>query len=271
MLGRALLEALAADGIHHRGFTRAELDITCEQDVARLADYPTIINAAAWTDVDGAEADEEGAHRLNAHAVGVLARHCRAHGATLVNYGTDYVFAGDARSPYPLDAAIAPQNAYGRSKAAGEQVLSDEVACGLRVLHIRTSWLWAPWGKNFVRTIAAASATRPQLRVVDDQRGRPTSAQHLARATLDLLRARAEGLTHVTDAGECTWFDLAKAIVEGLARQCEVVPCSSAEYPRPARRPAYSVLGLDNAVSVLGPRPDWRASLKEGLSKIDRA
>lgn len=271
MLGRALLETLSADGIEHHGFTRAELDITREPDVARLADYPTIINAAAWTDVDGAEADEAGAHRLNAHAVGVLARHCRAHGATLVNYGTDYVFAGDASIPYPLDAAILPQNAYGRSKAAGELVLTDEVACGLRALHIRTSWLWAPWGKNFVRTIAAASATRPQLRVVDDQRGRPTCAVHLARATLDLLRARAEGLTHVTDGGECSWFEFAQAIVNGLGRSCVVVPCSSAEYPRPARRPAYSVLGLGNAEAILGSRPDWRASLKEGLSKIDRA
>lgn len=271
MLGRALTERLATEGIEHRGFLRNEIDVTDEAQVARLRDFPTIINAAAWTDVDGAEANEPGAHRLNAHALAVLAKHCRAQGAMLVNYGTDYVFAGDATSPYPLDAGIAPQNAYGRSKAAGEQVLSEEAVLGLRLLHIRTSWLWAPWGKNFVRTIAGASASRPQLRVVDDQRGRPTSSQHLARATLDLLRARAEGLTHVTDGGECSWFEFAKAIVNHLGRSCEVVPCSSAEYPRPAKRPAYSVLGLDNALTILGSRHDWRDSLKEGLAELDRA
>jgi dTDP-4-dehydrorhamnose reductase len=270
MLGRAMRELLAVRGISFRAFSHAELDICLPQSVAALADCPTVINCAAWTDVDGAQANEPGAFRLNADAVGVLGDHCRSTGATLVHFGTDYVFSGVATSPFPLDAAIAPLNAYGRSKAAGEVVLRDQIDQGLKVLYARTSWLYAPWGKNFVRTIAAASATRPQLQVVDDQRGRPTSSLHLARCTVALLERGVEGVTHLTDGGECTWFGLAKEIVRVLGRPCEVLPCSSAQYPRPATRPSYSVLDLSNAEGILNDQlASWQQNLVETLSLME--
>ena len=270
MLGRAMRELLAARALPCRAFPRAELDICSPASVAALAAYPTVINCAAWTDVDGAETNEHGANQLNADAVGVLGDQCRAAGATLVHFGTDYVFSGVAASPYPLDAAIAPLNAYGRSKAAGEVVLSEQIGRGLRVLYARTSWLYAPWGKNFVRTIAAASATRPQLKVVDDQRGRPTSSLHLARCTLALLERGVEGVTHLTDGGECTWFGFASEIVRVLGRSCHVAPCSSAEFPRPAPRPSYSVLDLSNAEGILGRKlGPWQENLAETLAVLE--
>jgi dTDP-4-dehydrorhamnose reductase len=269
MLARAFLEQLGERRVEARAFGRAEVDITSPESVAALKSYPTIINGAAWTNVDGAEADEEGATRLNATAVGVLADFCCGSGATLVHFGTDYVFSGNATEPYALDAPIAPVNAYGRSKAAGEEVLREQIQRGLKVLYARTSWLYAPWGKNFVRTIAAASATRPELRVVNDQRGRPTSSIALARATLAMLDRGALGVTHLTDGGECTWFDLAAAIVQDLGRPCRVVPCASSEFPRPAARPAYSVLDLSNAQSLIGDLPDWRVTLRETLQRLE--
>jgi len=269
MLARAFLEQLGERRVEARAFGRAEVDITSASSVASLKGYPTIINGAAWTNVDGAEADEAGATRLNAAALVVLADHCRATGATLVHFGTDYVFSGNATQPYALDAPIQPVNAYGRSKAAGEEVLRDQIQRGLKVLYARTSWLYAPWGKNFVRTIAAASATRPELRVVNDQRGRPTSSLTLARATLAMLDRGAQGVTHLTDGGECTWFDLAAAIVQDLGRSCRVSACASSEFPRPAARPAYSVLDLSNAESLIGDMPHWREALSETLRQLE--
>ncbi|MDX2132478.1 MAG: dTDP-4-dehydrorhamnose reductase [Planctomycetota bacterium] len=269
MLGRAFAGALARGGVAARGFARAEVDIVRAESLHALGEYPTVINCAAWTDVDGAEANESAATAVNAEGVRLLAEACRAHGSTLVHFGTDYVFAGRADRPYPLDAPRAPINAYGRSKAAGEAVLREQVERGLRVLYVRTSWLYAPWGKNFVRTIAAASRVRPTLRVVNDQRGRPTSAEHLATATLALLAARAEGLTHVTDAGECTWYDLATEIVSILGAPCRVEACTSAEFPRPARRPEYSVLDLWNAERIIGERAHWRATLRDVVGRLE--
>jgi len=270
MLGRAFRELFASRGIEHTGFSRAELDITSPSSVAQLASFATVINCAAWTDVDGAEKDEAGAHRLNAEGVRVLAERCLAADATLVHFGTDYVFAGNGTTPYPLDAPIAPLNAYGRSKAEGEVVLRDAIERGARVLYIRTSWLYGPWGKNFVRTIASASSQRPELKVVDDQRGRPTSVLNLARTTLELLNRNVLGVSHVTDGGECTWFGLASEIVRCLGRSgCIVSPCTSAEFPRPAARPHYSVLSLDNVQALVGPMPNWRQCLAEVLAKLE--
>src|SRR5690606_14409224 len=136
-----------------------------------------------------------------------------------------------------------------------------------RLLLIRTSWLYAPWGKNFVLTIARLAKEKPELRVVHDQRGRPTSAEHLARASLALLEAEAHGTFHVTDGGECSWFELAREVARTVAPSCAVHPCTSAEFPRPALRPAYSVLDLSETEARLGPMPDWRANLADALRR----
>ena len=173
------------------------------------------------------------------------------------------MFDGHAEAPYPVDRACDPVNAYGRSKRVGEEaVLASD---GPHLL-IRTSWLYAPWGKNFVLTIAKLAAERDSLRVVNDQRGRPTSSQHLAALSLGLLEAEQRGVFHGTDGGECTWYDFASEIARIVAPSCEVAPCTSDEYPRPAVRPAYSVLDLTRTESVLGPMPDWRENLAAVLA-----
>lgn len=267
MLGtawRRLLEGLGAAFAHHDVDT---LDILDPGAVARVLDgsRPThVVNCAAWTDVDGAETQEDLATRLNGDAVAGLVDACNRRGVSLVHYSTDYVFNGRAGSPYRVDAARDPVNAYGRSKAVGEAAI--EAAGGPHLL-VRTSWLYAPWGKNFVGTIAALAAEREELRVVDDQRGRPTSCVELAANTLGLINAGAAGTFHLCDSGECTWHGFASEIVRLTGSACRVVACGSDEYPRPAARPAYSVLDLAPAEAVIGEIKCWTEALSECLGE----
>ena len=219
------------------------------------------------TDVDGAETDESTATLINGHAVGALAARCREIGATLVQYSTDYVFNGRASEPYPVDCFRDPVNAYGRSKAVGEELLEQS---GADFLLIRTSWLYAAHGKNFVRTIARACLERPSLRVVNDQRGRPTSADQLVNITERLLAAGKRGVFHGCDDGECTWFEFAQSIVNRINPECQVEPCKSDEFPRPAARPAYSVLDLSKTTAAIGPITQWRDALGETLEIVAR-
>lgn len=268
MLGRAWRELLAAAGVEFAAPDTAQLDLRERSALSCIDDGPwsTVINCAAWTDVDGAEQNESAATAVNGLGVGFLADACRRRGALLVHYSTDYVFDGAATEPYAVDQPRRPLNAYGRSKAAGEEALA---ASGCDHLLIRTSWLYAPWGKNFVRTIAKAAGERPVLRVVNDQRGRPTSSEHLARASGALIAAGARGVFHVTDGGECTWFDFASEIVRLTGKPCRVEPCASAEYPRPAKRPAYSVLDLRKTEAAIGPMPDWRDNLADVVRRLE--
>ncbi len=241
MLGRAWMELCAREGLPAVGLVWPSFDLTKPETLERDVRGPirAVICCAAYTDVDGAEEHEALATRVNGDGVGALVARCDALGVPLVHYSTDYVFDGNGSAPYPVDHPVAPLNAYGRSKRPGEEHLLR--SSGPHLL-IRTSWLYAPWGKNFVLTIAKLAKERDALKVVDDQRGRPTSAEHLARASLGLLRQEARGTFHVTDGGECTWFDLATAIAASVAPRCRVAPCTTAEFPRPAKRPAYSVL-----------------------------
>ena len=273
MLGRAFSERLTRDGVPFRPLTYPTFDLTSEDSVVRaLAPRPSlVINCTAWTDVDGAETREAEATAVNGTGTGLLAQACRRAGARLVHFSTDYVFNGTATAPYPTDGAREPINAYGRSKAVGERLLE---ASGCRYLLIRTSWLYAPWAKNFVRTIAELARKRDSLRVVSDQYGRPTSAEGLATASLALIgkteAATESGLTfHLTDGGECSWFEFAREIAARVAPTCQVVPCLATEYPRPARRPAYSVLDLAPAEAVLGPLRPWREALADVLGRLE--
>ncbi|MBX3357098.1 MAG: dTDP-4-dehydrorhamnose reductase [Phycisphaeraceae bacterium] len=248
---------------------RSSVDLANPESIRRLAvgGYRTYINCAAWTDVDGAEANEAAARRVNGEGVGALAKVCRDEGALLVHFSTDYVFDGDSDTPYPVDHPRSPINAYGRTKVVGEELIE---ASGCEYLLIRTSWLYATSGKNFVRTIVDLAKNKPCLRVVNDQRGRPTSCDHLASTALSLIAREARGTFHVTDGGECTWFEFATEIVRlaGLAHRCEVAPCTSAEYPRPARRPAYSVLDLSRAERLVGRMPDWKDNLADVMGRL---
>src|SRR5690606_27313776 len=209
---------------------------------------------------------EARAHAINARGPGMLAARAAEVGATLVHFSTDYVFDGKGDAPYPVSHPIGPINAYGRTKAAGEaavRAVTDDH------LIVRTSWLYAPWSKNFVRTIARAATERDVLRVVDDQRGRPSSAEQLAETALALYHADARGTFHGTDAGECTWFEFATAIAAAVRPSCRVEPCATSEMPRPAPRPAYSVLDLRETEQRIGPRVDWRTALRFVLSSLD--
>lgn len=265
MLGRAFMELLAKLEVPHAGTTIHDLDITDADAVSRRVREPIVINCAAWTNVDGAEADEAGALRVNQRGVENLLRACFDAEAWLVNYGTDYVFSGTGTRPYPVGEPLAPLNAYGRSKAAGERVMAGMIDH----LYIRTSWLYAPWGNNFVRTIARLLREKPSIRVVDDQRGRPTSAEHLARATLALLAKRARGFVHATDGGECTWFEFAREIGRLTGAAGKVEPCTSAEFPRPAKRPAYSVLDISETETLIGPMPHWKTNLADVTRRLE--
>ena len=268
MLGRAFRELFATTIRAYEGFDLPDFDASEPAQVAVVMrkSWSAIINCAAYTNVDGAEDHEQAAMRGNAVAPRVLAEASKRAGIPLVHYSTDYVFAGDAQQPYPVDAPLQPLGAYGRTKAAGEEAIRES---GAQHLILRTSWLYAPWANNFVRTMAKLTRDKPALKVVDDQRGRPTSAEHLAKTALALLDRAASGTFHVTDGGECTWYEFTRAIAEILGRTCTISPCTTAEFPRPAPRPAYSVLDLARTEALLGPMPEWRENLASVLSRLE--
>lgn len=265
MLGRAWAELLARRGIDHAATTIDTLDITDTEAVARFLKpgVRQVINCAAYTLVDDAEAHEELANEVNGHAVGRLAGRCKEVGAKLVHYSTDYVFDGKATRPYSPDHPRSPVNAYGRSKALGEELIEQS---GVNHLMIRSSWLYAPWGQNFVLTIAKLAKSRDTLRVVDDQRGRPTDSRKLAEVSLELLEKGCAGTFHVTDGGECTWFGLASVVAEAVNPSCRVEPCTSEEFPRPAARPGYSVLDISATEEAVGPLQTWRERIRDVLA-----
>lgn len=268
MLGRAFFHELTRRGRAFTPVNREQIDLAQPDSV--VLGIPTrtriVINCAAWTNVDGAESDERGATAVNGKGVQALAERCAELGALLVNFGTDYVFSGQATRPYRPTERRDPINAYGRSKAAGEVALERS---GAAYLQIRTSWLYAPWGNNFVRTIARLLKEKPSIKVVNDQRGRPTSAEHLARVTLALLEAGATGVWHATDGGECTWYEFATEIGRLTGAASVVEPCTTDEFPRPARRPAYSVLDITETERLIGPMPHWRENLADVVARLE--
>ncbi len=235
---------------------RAALDLGQPDRVAALvrSSRPDlIVNAAAYTAVDRAETDADACFAANAGSVAVLAQEAARLGALLVHYSTDYVFDGTRRVPYVETDAPAPINAYGRSKLAGEQAI---VASGCRHLILRTSWIYAMRGRNFVLTMLRLARQQPQLRVVDDQFGAPTWARDVARATQLALHRPSplQGLYHVTAAGITTWFGFAQRILQIAGLDTPVVPIRTSEYPTPAARPAYSVLDCSRFEQATGFR-----------------
>lgn len=270
MVGRAWSGLLTAHGVPYRALARPDFDLQTPESVARTVEPgdDLVINAAAWTAVDDAETDEAAATRANADAPAALARRCAESGVNLIHYSTDYVFNGRTALPYQVDDPINPVNAYGRSKATGEAGVREATH---NHLIVRTSWVYAPWGKNFVRTIGTLAATRDHIRVVDDQRGRPTSAEQLARTSLALYLAGAVGTWHATDGGECSWHGFAAEIVRASDQSCRVDPCSTAEFPRPAARPEMSTLDLTATERLVGPMIPWNIALADVLRRIETA
>ena len=216
-----------------------------------------VLHAAAWTDVDGAEGDPEGAAAANVSGT----RNVVSLGAPVVYYSTDYVYDGSKREPYVESDPTAPLGEYGRSKLGGER----EVREGWIV---RSSWLFGSTGHNFVRTMLRLGGERDEVAVVDDQRGAPTYVGHLAEATRELLELPG-GVWHLAAEGDCTWADFAEAIFEEAGVDCRVRRITTAEFPRPAKRPAYSVLRSEreNPPSL----PYWREGLRECLARLERS
>ena len=268
MLGRSWCRMLSERKVPVWTPARREIDLAIPSTVDRVFDQPVglVVNCAAWTDVDGAEADESGAMQVNAHAVGHLARRCAEAQVLFVHYSTDYVFDGRATEPYAQEHPRSPINAYGRSKALSEELLEQ---AGGRYLLVRASWTYAPWGQNIVRTVFRLAAQHDVIRFVNDQRGRPTSAEHLAAASAKLLEMGATGTYHVTDGGACTWFEFAREIVHLRRETCRVEPCGSQDLVRPATRPEYSVLALDQTEALIGPMPSWQENLAGVLRQLE--
>lgn len=266
-LGRAFLARFAREGQPAVGLTRAEFDL-CAPMLPELpaGRFRAILNCAAYTAVDAAETDEVAATRVNGHAVAELARRARALGVPLVTYSTDYVFDGTATEPYAVDAERTPKTAYGRSKLVGERLLEAEPGDWLLV---RTSWVYAPYGNNFLRTMAKLVKERDEVKVVVDQRGRPTHVDTLVEGTLELLDHGARGIYHLTDDGEVTWFEFARVIRDLLGAKAQVTPCTTADFPRPAPRPAYSVLDLGKTEALIGPTESFETRLASAVRALE--
>ncbi|MGI8880143.1 MAG: dTDP-4-dehydrorhamnose reductase [Jatrophihabitans sp.] len=255
------------DGADVLAVSHAELDITdsAAVDAAVVEFRPdVVINAAAYTAVDAAEEDEQQAYAVNATAPGLLAAALARRGGRLVQVSTDYVFAGDAETPYDVDDPTGPRSAYGRTKLAGEQAVRALLPDASWV--VRTAWVYGAHGSNFVKTMARLEGERETVSVVDDQRGSPTWSADLAAALIELGRhspAVPAGIYHCTNQGETTWFGLSQAVFAELGADVgRVLPTTSQEFLRPAPRPAYSVLSARAWQSAgLAPLPHWRDAL----------
>ena len=263
MLGTDVVAAAAA-GHDVVALARGDLDIT-DSDAVRLAmgdvQPDAVINCAAWTDVDAAEAAEAQATLINGDGAGHVAAAAASIGAHVVHVSTDYVFGGNATSPYLEDMATGPIGAYGRSKLAGELAVAAAAPSSHAI--VRTAWVFGPHGKNFVDTMLRLGAERDELTVVDDQLGCPTYTGHLAAALIAIAESRAHGVMHVAGGGQCTWWDLAVAIFARAGLSVKVHRGSSADLGRPAPRPAYSVL---RSTRSDGPAlPAWQEGLADHL------
>ncbi|MEE2035085.1 dTDP-4-dehydrorhamnose reductase [Rhodococcus chondri] len=273
-LGRHLLARAAVAGATVRGAGSSEVDVTDPASVAAAVEPGSVvINCAAYTAVDAAESDEDAAAAVNATGPGVLAEVCAEVGAHLIHVSTDYVFAGDGTEPYRVDSPTGPRTVYGRTKLAGERAVLERLPSAHVV---RTAWVYTGTGNDFVATMRRLERERDSVRVVDDQLGCPTYARDLADGLLELAArtggdAVAGGVLHATNAGQATWYDLARAVFEQAgADPGRVHPCGSDEFVRPAPRPAYSVLdGSAWAAAGLTPLRHWREGLQAAFEALD--
>jgi len=278
-LGHEMRNALAGDQRFNATYTDVAgddidvLDITDEAAVERTVTengIELIVNCAAYTAVDAAEDNEPLAARLNALAVGILARVAKRHGARMVHISTDYVFDGQGCVPYTESMPTNPQTAYGRTKLDGERQLLDTL--GNDAVILRTAWLYSPYGKNFVKTMLTLGQTKPALKVVFDQVGSPTCARDLARAIVTVITAQAwhPGIYHYSNEGVISWYDFTIAIhrIAGI-KGCDVQPCHSDEFPAKAHRPAYSVLDKTKFKTTFGVHvPYWQDSLEGTINQL---
>lgn len=262
MLGHDVAAAARAGGHEVAALARAELDVSdagAVEAAIRAVRPDVVVNCAAWTDVDGAEGDPDGAAAINATGAGNVARAAAAAGARLVHVSTDYVFDGErdpAAAGYVESDATGPRSAYGATKLAGEQAVAS--AGGSHAI-VRSSWLFGVGGKNFVATMLALGAERDEVSVVTDQIGCPTATAHLAPALIELARGDAQGVFHVAGGGRCSWNELAAEAFRQAGLACRVLPCTTADMPRPAPRPAFSALATERPETPV--LPPWQKGL----------
>jgi dTDP-4-dehydrorhamnose reductase len=264
MLGHDVTAAATRAGHEVTPLSRRELDVRdAAATRAAVADArpDAVLNCAAWTDVDGAEASEDAATEVNGAGAGNVAAAAAAAGAFVVHVSTDYVFDGSATSPYVESSPAAPQSAYGRSKLAGEHAVVDAAPDGHAI--VRSSWLFGEHGGNFVATMLRLASERDALTVVDDQVGCPTFTGHLATALVAIAERRLAGVRHVAGAGECSWHDLAAAAFAATGATVELSRGRTADLGRPAPRPAYSVLRSERPDTPV--LPPWQDGLNAYL------
>ncbi len=265
MLGSILAEKLKTAGHEVIGADLPEYDLTDKKSMAKLFNlnsFDFIYNCAAFTNVDLCETEKEKAYAVNSKLVENLVEQTKQ--IPLLHISTDYVFDGKNSKPYQVNDKLNPDSEYGKSKAQGELVL--KAGGHQKYFIVRTAWLYGPNGKNFVETIIDLAAKKPELKVVDDQRGAPTYTHDLAEALVDFLNIQDYGVYHYTNSGETTWYNFTLEIFKLLGIKTKVIPCTTAEFPRPARRPAYSVLDLSKTEQVLGKKtPTWQDGLKRYL------
>lgn len=273
-LGSALRLA-SAESQHRYIFTDIEdLDITSSEAVEICFEndnIDVIVNCAAYTAVDLAEDNEDVADAINNKAVAILADACKRHDATLIHISTDYIFAGDAITPYTEEAIPAPLNAYGRTKLAGEKAVTES---GCRYIILRTAWLYSEFGRNFVKTMHNLTSSRPEIKVVADQYGSPTYAGDLAGAIAEIIeggKLHKTGVYNYSNLGACSWFDFAVEIAkESGYNSCKISPCTTEEYPTKAQRPPYSVLEKSKFIENFEISiPEWRKSLAKCIKQLN--
>ena len=272
-LGIAVSQELAERGILFDAWSSEDLNITqgpIVRDLIAKLSPAVIVNCAAWTDVDGAESHENDASRVNVDGAENLALATKLCNSKLIHVSTDYVFSGESQTPWQVADEINPQSAYGRTKAQGESRVVASYPENSFV--VRTAWLYSPWGKNFAKTMTKLALRGDgEVRVVIDQVGQPTSASDLAKQLVELgLSNSPAGIYHGTNSGQATWFEFAQEIFKlSGANVGRVTPVSSSEYPRPAKRPSYSVLSHDAwANTSVNPLRDWRSALADEMPGI---
>jgi dTDP-4-dehydrorhamnose reductase len=270
MLGSDLVAACRTAGVETDGYDLPELDITRDDGgLERIPACDWVVNCAGYTDVDGAESNSEKAFAVNGGGVGRIAEVCKRKGVPLMHISTDYVFDGTSAVPYREDAAVKPLNVYGKSKLAGEKAVQ---ASGVKYVIVRTQSLFGLHGNSFVKAILARlEKGNEPLKVVSDQVSSPTYTVHLAGAILRLLEKGKQGIVHVSASGECSWYAFACAIAAKVKPDARILPVTSAEYVRPARRPAYSVLDKGLYARWTDHRmPSWEEGLAGYLRELGK-
>ena len=264
MLGGAI-QRVAPSAVQLVALRHADLPVEDARAVERVVQRERpdwIINCAGYTQVDRAESEPDAAQRVNAVGPANLARAAQEAGARLLHISTDYVFDGRATRPYREDDPVGPLNVYGRSKLAGEEAIREILPQAHLI--VRTQWLFGVGGPNFVATVLRLARERPQLKVVNDQHGRPTYTPDLAAALWRLVACDARGTVHCANDGEATWFEVARAAIDVTGLKTVVEACSTDDMPRPARRPPFSVLDCSKCTTIVGGRlPPWREGVAD--------